>query len=471
VFGDSAGMHFNGLNMPTTFNTACKSNGETATISDTNGNLLFYVYGKATIPDPTLKVYDNDFKVMINGDSVIGDTWYNADIIIPKPLSDSIYYHFSTTAVTFYNVISKLDKTSPGVVLQKNQLLKYSAMSDCTQAVKHGNGRDWWLITRLGAVIPSDTFFVWLIDPSGITGPYTSKTGLSSLDDFHHISFNSDGTQFLEVSASGIIEEFNFDRCTGTIASNRILHYPVTMNFPRFWGVAYAPNDKYVYITQYRITEDSTYIFQLDMTLQDPWLNRKIVWAKQPDNAALLKLGPDKKIYVSHAFKDYPYFGWFYPYPDTLFNNENTHLGVINQPDSPAVSCDFQPYSFYLGSNARTYTGTSNLPNYNLGPLVGSGCDTLSVSNNFSGATIATLSATYIGAWQTIFVNAEKLKGQNVTMSVYDGLGSLKFELKNLKTVGGYYTQNINAANWPAGIYLIELKTNKEKLSCKVVKY
>ncbi|MBL0052185.1 MAG: hypothetical protein IPP29_12085 [Bacteroidetes bacterium] len=177
------------------------------------------------------------------------------------------------------------------------------------------------------------------------------------------------------------------------ITSNRILHYPVTMNFPNFWGVAYAPNDKYVYMTQYRITEDSTYIFQLDMTLQDPWLNRKIVWAKQPDNATLLKLGPDKKIYVSHPFTDYPYFGWFYPYPDTLFNNENTHLGVINQPDSLAVSCDFQPYSFYLGPNARTYAGTSNLPDYNLGPLVGSGCDTLSLSNPSQGGALGTVSA------------------------------------------------------------------------------
>ena len=56
-------------------------------------------------------------------------------------------------------------------------------------------------------------------------------------------------------------------------------------------------------------------------------------------------------------------------------------------------------------------------------------------------------------------------------MSVYDGLGSLKFEVESLKAVGGYFTQNINASNWPAGLYLIELKTEKEKLSCKVVKY
>ncbi|MBL0052309.1 MAG: hypothetical protein IPP29_12755 [Bacteroidetes bacterium] len=54
--------------------------------------------------------------------------------------------------------------------------------------------------------------------------------------------------------------------------------------------------------------------------------------------------------------------------------------------------------------------------------------------------------------WQTIFVNAQNLKGQNVTISVYDGFGSLKFEVENLKAVGGYFTQNINAANWPGGL-------------------
>ncbi|MBL0053312.1 MAG: T9SS type A sorting domain-containing protein [Bacteroidetes bacterium] len=118
-----------------------------------------------------------------------------------------------------------------------------------------------------------------------------------------------------------------------------------------------------------------------------------------------------------------------------------------------------------------SYIGTSNLPDYNLGPLVGSGCDTLSLPNPSQGGALGTVSAYIHQEWQTIFVNAQNLKGQNVTMSVYDGLGSLKFEVESLKSVGGYFTQNINATNWPAGLYLIELKTEKEKIACKVVKY
>ena len=472
VFGDSAGIHFNGLNVPTTFKTNCVSKGETATISDTSGNLLFYVYGKAFISDPNSQIMDNTFKQMINGDSIYGDTWFNTDIIIPLPNNDSIYLLFvalPTAGGVTYSTIKKVNVNDTGMVLTKNNILLNNIMSDCIQAVKHGNGRDWWIITRLGGIIPNDSFFVWLVDPNGISGPYPSKAGISALDGFHHISFNSDGSQFFEVSASGIIEEFNFDRCSGNITSNRILHYPVTMNYPLFWGVAYAPNDKFVYLSQYKITEDSGFIYQLDLSLQDPWLNREIVWAISPWQSPFLRLGPDKRIYVAHPDNQYA-FPW-YPYPDTLFNNENTHLGVINQPDSPAVSCDFQPYSFYLGPNARTYTGTSNLPDYNLGPLVGSGCDTLSLPNPSLGGALGTMNAYYHHDWQTIFVNAQNVKGNIVTMSVYDGLGSLKFEVESLKSVGGYFTQNINASNWPAGLYLIELKTEKEKLSCKVVKY
>lgn len=184
-------------------------------------------------PQPDSKIYDNDFAVMLNGDSIIADEWFNTDIIIPSPLRFDFHFACIPEGV-LYSVIQKNGALSQGLVLTKNNVLLENTMSDCLQAVKHGNGRDWWIITRLGGVIPNDTFFVWLVDPNGISGPFSQKAGISALDGFHHISFNSDGSQFFEVSASGIIEEFNFDRCSGNITSNRILHYPVTINYPLF---------------------------------------------------------------------------------------------------------------------------------------------------------------------------------------------------------------------------------------------
>nr|MBK9653832.1 T9SS type A sorting domain-containing protein [Bacteroidota bacterium] len=472
VFGDSAGIHFDGMNVPTTFHSTCVSDGESATISDTLGNLLFFVHGISLYSQPNTKIIDNNFIMMQNGDSIIGDNTYNSDIIIPVPLNDSLYYHIScvsTSSAVHYTVIRKNNFQTNGVVISKNNLLLSRTLSDCLNAVRHGNGRDWWIITRLGAIIPNDTFFVWLLEPNGISGPYKQHAGISKPDGIQRSTFNNDGSQFTEVSYSGKIEEFNFDRCTGTITSNRIIRNPFFGSYLTFWHVTYSSKGKYLYVSHYNINTDSSFIFQLDMDLQDPWLNRDTIWAITPWQGPFLKLGPDKRIYVAHA--DIKYSFPYYPYPSNYFTNKITHLGVINQPDSPAVSCDFQPYSFYLGPNARTYTGTSNLPDYNLGPLVGSGCDTLSLPNPSQGGALGTMSAYYHHDWQTIFVNAQNLKGQNVTISVYDGLGSLKLKVESLKAVGGYFTQNINATNWPAGLYLIELKTENEKIACKVVKY
>lgn len=58
----------------------------------------------------------------------------------------------------------------------------------------------------------------------------------------------------------------------------------------------------------------------------------------------------------------------------------NENLGVINLPDSPGLACNFQPWSFYLGGK-RTYWGLPNNPDYELGPVTGSICDTLTGIN------------------------------------------------------------------------------------------
>ncbi|MBK8848128.1 MAG: hypothetical protein IPO27_16965 [Bacteroidetes bacterium] len=122
VFGDSAGMHFDGLNTPTVFKTNCKSYGNTATISDSAGNLLFYTYGISTKPQPSSALYDNNYSLMQNGDSLVGDETFFTDIIIPVPASNDKYYHFvcvPSSYIVLYNIVEKMDHLTPGVVLSK----------------------------------------------------------------------------------------------------------------------------------------------------------------------------------------------------------------------------------------------------------------------------------------------------------------------------------------------------------------
>jgi hypothetical protein len=54
------------------------------------------------------------------------------------------------------------------------------------------------------------------------------------------------------------------------------------------------------------------------------------------------------------------------------------HLHEMNYPDSAGVACDVQQHAIDLGSYLHL-RAVPNHPNYNLGPVVGSICDTLSV--------------------------------------------------------------------------------------------
>ena len=97
-----------------------------------------------------------------------------------------------------------------------------------------------------------------------------------------------------------------------------------------------------------------------------------------------VKRAPDGKIYFSIAYVN---AGVSYPYPDSVYNNYNMNLSLINSPDSFGTACDFQPYSFYLGGK-RTYYGLPNNPDYFLGPKIGSPCDTITAISEASQQTL-----------------------------------------------------------------------------------
>ncbi|MBE7510779.1 MAG: hypothetical protein HS118_11435 [Bacteroidia bacterium] len=52
------------------------------------------------------------------------------------------------------------------------------------------------------------------------------------------------------------------------------------------------------------------------------------------------------------------------------------YLGVVNNPNVKGLGCNFNNFGFYLGGK-RSYWGLPNNPDYELGALAGSGCDTL----------------------------------------------------------------------------------------------
>nr|MBK9652651.1 hypothetical protein [Bacteroidota bacterium] len=481
-FGDSAGIDFNLANNPLPIHSRAKSRGSCASISDTAGNLQFYyscdTWGMFNgFPHNNGRVFNNNHKIMQNGDKIITALWYWEGLILNKPADSSLNYLF-TIGVTgnyglYYSIIDMSLDSGRGAVTQKNiQLLPYAA-NDGLTAVKHGNGRDWWLIYRKDGIYAGwydNRIYTYLISPIGINFVDSQAIGAADSSGFMRYVFNREGTKLAMVSAEGVIETFDFDRCTGVL-SNHILIRPRNNGppWPALWSCAFSPNSQYLYVSN---IEPYSKVFQLDLQNPQPWLNLDTIYVETNYTYAggALKLAPDGKIYYACAY--YDGFNYNFPYPDTLYNIYNTHLSVINSPDSLGAACNFTPFSFYLGG-ARTYWGLPNNPDYDLGPLKGSPCDTLQWTNltpNLSPLGEGKLYATYIAAWEKLFVNASGLKGKNVTVSIYDGRGSLKFEVRGLKAVNGYFTLDVDCAGWSDGLYVVHLSAEKERLSKKFIK-
>lgn len=132
------------------------------------------------------------------------------------------------------------------------------------------------------------------------------------------------------------------------------------------------------------------------------------------------------------------------------------------------LACDFQPYSFYLGGK-RTYWGLPNNPNYDLGPLTGSLCDTIDTIIEQPEIIHCALNLSYQSAWQSVIVNANNLKGIKIEIYLSDISGRILLADEG-KIISGCFTRNISMDNLAAGVYLVTIVTDKERLSGKIVK-
>ncbi len=476
-FGDSSGIDFNSLNNPVTIHSAAKSRGSSASISDSSGNLLFYssynpqaLWGGSV--DYNGEVYNRNHSRMPNGDLVITEAWYHEQVIIPDPGNPGKYYLFSINVTgglgLFYSKIDMSLNSGMGDLAQKNILLESGKSRDCLTAIKHGNGRDWWIIWR-SYNTANDEFHLYFVDSTGISGPFIQHYGSANLYGICTICFSPDGRKLANISYAGLIEIYDFDRCTGQLSNYQLIYSGGTQYLYYLWGCSFSPNNRFLYISSSGYNYPS-FLYQFDTWDPNMINSFDTLWSTSiPNNAGgSLKLGPDGKIYFACAWSDSINFN--YPYPDSVFNTINNNLSVINYPDSPGVACGFAPFSFNLGAG-RCYWGLPNNPDYELGAVVNSMCDTvLSVdSRPLTVDRNSQLHVFYHPGWQIAFINAEGLKGKKYNLQVYDLFGRRIFtEEGNLNSE--YFTKDLNCVGFAKGMYIVKISTENENLSKKFIK-
>jgi len=476
-FGDSTALDFNNLSSPIATSSSIVSRGSCVSIADTSGDLLFYAHTRSGAGGSTNGlIYNENHQLMFEGDSIAGAGWYQEMIIVPNPADDSSFYVFSVGVTNqfglMYTIVDMRGDGGLGAVTQKNVQLLNFLMVDCILAVKHGNGRDWWVIVRKSPVpIPTNdnnSWYSFLISPSGISAMPIQNVGTLNGTNTGRLNINSAGNKIVFVNAISLIELYNFDRCTGLI--NNPVQIEPSLSFPpypTYWSSEFSNSDQLLYVTS--STNPISRLWQYDTWAPNILASKTLIWQTSlpPNTAGAVKRGPDEKIYLSCGWIQSN--GWYYyPYDSSMYYPENMNLSVINSPDSAGLACDFQPWSFYLGGK-RTYWGLPNNPDYDLGPLVGSTCDTIvSVNEPTNIITNASMHVYYASDWEKAFINADKLKGTNCKLQVIDAMGRLVFKEQS-KISPPYYTKSLNCTGWAKGMYVVSLATEKEKLTKKFV--
>ena len=461
TFGDSCGMQFNTTGIDSFYHTLVQSRGSCSSISDSMGNLLFY----SASPDlptylsgtslPIGAVYNRQNLVMQNGLNVMTSGWYNEMVIIPDPSGNNQFYLFGAGVTITTNPglrYSKIDLNQNGglgAVTLKNVVVDPLPINDGLKAIRHGNGRDWWLLYKHSDFL-SDTLFTLLITPIGVVSYPPQKMGALVESSIYRFSVSPDGNLVAATSTYGRLELFDFDRCTGGFSNHRIIRQvppQSTDDKDNFWTSEFSASGRYLYVSTYNV---NAYLFQFDLLAPNIFASRVMLDSIDVPYtpASALKRGPDNRIYRAIAWS----IG--YPYPDSSYNAYNTHLSVINSPDSAGLACDYQPFSVYL-PNCRTYLGLPNNPDYTLGAIIGSPCDTLTVGideNNLDEQDNLVIAPNPFTARFKVSLKKGSFPSQ-ISYQVYNLQGQKVASGKLANQFDNY----IELENVNAGMYLLEM--------------
>ncbi|MCU0359323.1 MAG: T9SS type A sorting domain-containing protein [Bacteroidia bacterium] len=246
-FGQFAGLTFSTSPPTAIINSTFSSVEGCASISDINGNFLFYASAQG--------VYNSNHVLMANGGGLFGDgSSTQASMIVKQPGNNSLYCVFTTSAIGAYaySIVDMSLAAGLGSVTVKNSIL-YSLTTEKQVAVRHCNGKDVWIVSH---EINSDKFVSHRLTSSGINpspifssigGVISSTTGAGA----GQLKISPDGKKLaMAVSGNSVngggFYLFDFNTATG-IVSNSLVLYDQILNQNWAYGIEFSPDGSKLY--------------------------------------------------------------------------------------------------------------------------------------------------------------------------------------------------------------------------------
>ena len=466
------------------------SNGEGELLFYTNGNVVvswdhkIMHGGKGFNEGSTYADFDVDGK----------DTTYNISYlpftyrVVPDPYDENTYYLIQPWVIFMGDCpgfdatrmqISKIDMSAHGgrgKVVYKNRIFDEEPMATGQALVRHGNGRDWWFVRRSHDGM---TFRSILLHRDSVVQVVTSEIlGLgtdwpswldceaTSLSDLYP---SVDGSMLIDKYGQKAAKLLSFDRCNGEVV---LLDTITTGIFPLVYGVGDTLKTA---ITLYEFSPSGRYLYgasygefaQWDLEAPDitasrvrlggvPWAMHDIDQVVMPGIRGGLSLfahGPDGKIY----------------------NLQRTSHSVIHHPDEPGeasglcLAADIGIGSC-LGPDVPYWLYSNRHPNYRLGALEGSGCDTIISSTKEPLSSVG----------YSVSASPSPASGQVEVSITLPGYGGSTAEIQLVDMLGRVlhrhrfppyaYLHILEVGGWPPGLYnVVLLENGRARASARLV--
>jgi gliding motility-associated-like protein len=396
-FGQRAGLNFNAANGTVTALTDGQLNtleGCTS-ISDTDGNLLFYSDGRT--------VWNSLHQPMANASEALGtglkgdDSSTSSGLIVPKPQDPNFYYiftvdephHFNSAAFPdqvdgdgindglMYSLVDINLNAGLGDVdpLEKNiQLITYDVTNPaevdfkCSEkitAVKADDCSSFWVISHF-----TNKFYAFKVDVNGvnttpvisIVGPEVPVSGYRR-NALGYIKASPDGSRLvvahlgfattLAGEAPGGVYLFDFDNDTGIVSNEQVLYGPENGDSP--YGVEFSAENRKIYATVNAGANGSgpSSVIQWDLESADIPASQTVIHTSNTFTAGALQLGINRKIYRAQVNLNNP-------------NATARFLGVIENAEADGTAANYNETGILVDVNG----GFQNLSRIGLPPFI-----------------------------------------------------------------------------------------------------
>jgi PKD repeat protein len=335
-------------------------------MSDIEGNFLYYSNGCNIwqYNEPPILISDNlnndDFACSSPSEAM---TYQHA--LFSLPIGEGRYMVLGFTVIPqtncyiqkfYYHILN----FSSGIGQMESQdVVIAEGCFNGSAANRHANGRDWWILL---ADRNEHRYYRWLLTPEGLSQPDTQTITQAPFPGkvYGWYEFSPDGQKMAIHHSDKGAALYNFDRCTGLLTDYQLL--PQT---PGYGGIiAFSPNNRYLYsddnslktLIQYDLTSPDIENSKHVVSTYDGFIDSLTLY---PVTFGAATRGPDGKIYS--------------------FGSVSHYMHIIDFPDRPGSECHVRQRAITFPSSMLS--ANAYYPNYRLGPIDGSSCDSLGIDN------------------------------------------------------------------------------------------